>query len=158
MSQAITTSLLIIASIVAAMALINTVIPAMGRSASALATANSTTADRIRTDIEIIHATGDDSGDVITVWVKNVGTKEIIPINDSDIILTTPTTVASLTYVSGCSSGSAPCWDYALEGGASDWSRAVTVRFTLETPVTTGVYTIIISSPNAASATKDFSV
>ena len=155
MSQAITTSLLIIASIVAAMALINSVIPAMGKSASALAMANSTTADRIRTDIEIIHATGDDSANVITVWVKNVGTKKIVPINDSDIILTTPTTAASLPYVSGCSS---ECWDYTLEGGASDWSQAVTVKFTLKTAVSTGVYTVIISSPNAASATEDFSV
>ncbi|MCH7712659.1 MAG: hypothetical protein IIC99_03445 [Chloroflexi bacterium] len=155
MSQAITTSLLIIASIVAALALINSVIPAMGKSASALAAANSATADRIRTDIEIIHATGDDGNDVITVWVKNVGTKKIVPITSSDIILTTPTTVASLPYVSGCSS---ECWDYALEGGASDWSRAVTVKFTLKTSVTTGVYTVKISSPNAASATEDFSV
>ena len=158
MSQAITTSLLIIASIVAALALINSVIPAMGRSASALATANSATADRIRTDIEIIHATGDDSNDVITVWVKNVGTKEIVPISSSDIILTTPTTVVSLAYVSGCDSGQSPGWDYVLEGGASNWSRAVTVRFTLETAVTTGVYTVRVSSPNAASDTEDFSV
>ena len=155
MSQAITTSLLIIASIVAALALINSVIPAMGKSASALAMANSATADRIRTDIEIIHATGDEGNDVITVWVKNVGTKKIVPITSSDIILTTPTTVASLPYVNGCSS---ECWDYALEGGASDWSRAVTVKFTLKTSVTTGVYTVKISSPNAASATEDFSV
>ncbi len=156
MEKAITTSLLIIASIVAAMALINSVIPAMGKSASALATANSSTADRIRTDIEIIHATGDDGNEVITIWVKNVGTKKIVPITSIDIILTTPSTVVSIPYVSGCSV--ADCWDYALEGGASDWSRAVTVKFTLETPITTGVYTIRISSPNAASATEDFSV
>ena len=155
MEKAITTSLLIIASIVAALALINSVIPAMGKSASALATANSTTADRIRTDIEIIHATGDDTNNVITVWVKNVGTKKIHTISSSDIILTTPTTVASLRYVSGCSS---ECWDYAFEGGATDWSRAVTVKFTLKTAVTTGVYTVTVSTPNSASATEDFSV
>ena len=156
MEKAITTSLLIIASIVAAMALINAVIPAMGKSASALATANSTTADRIRTDIEIIHATGDDTNDVITVWVKNVGTKKITTITSSDIILTkptTPATVVSLPYVDGCSS---ECWDYAPKG--TDWSRAVTITFTLKTTVGTGVYTVRFSSPNAASATEDFSV
>ena len=155
MEKAITTALLIIASIIAAMALVNAVIPAMGKSASALATANSTTADRIRTDIEIIHATGDDSSDVITVWVKNVGTKKIAPIKSSDIILTTPTTVASLPYVDGCSS---ECWDFSLEGGASDWSQAVTVKFTLKTTVATGVHTVTVSSSNAASASEDFSV
>ena len=138
------------------MALINAVIPAMGRSASALATANSTTADRIRTDVEIIHATGDDTNNVITVWVKNVGTKKITAITSSDIILTkptTPTTVVSLPYESGCA---AECWDYAPVG--TDWSRAVTIKFTLKTAVTTGVYTVRFSSSNAASATEDFSV
>ena len=120
-----------------------------------MATANSTTADRIRTDIEIIHATGDDSGNVITVWVKNVGTKKINTISSSDMILQTPSSVASLPYVSGCTS---ECWDYSLEGGASDWVRTVTVKFTLKTAVTTGVYTITISSPNSATATEDFSV
>jgi flagellar protein FlaG len=158
MEKAITTSLLIIASIVAALALINSVIPAMGRSASALATANSTTADRIRTDIEIIHATGDDSGNVITVWVKNVGTKKINAISSSDIILQTPSAVASVAYDSDCVSSGSECWEYSLEGGAANWTQAVTVKFTLKTAVTTGVYTVTISSPNSASATEDFSV
>ncbi|PKB79127.1 MAG: hypothetical protein BZY88_14965 [SAR202 cluster bacterium Io17-Chloro-G9] len=155
MEKSITTALLLIASVIAALALTNAVIPAMGKSASALATANSQTADRIKTDIEIIHATGDDPGDVITVWVKNVGSKVIKPVDSSHIILTTPTTVLSLPYVSGCSSG---CWDYSLEGGASEWTQSVTVKFTLKTSVTTGLYTVILSSPNAASASKDFSV
>ena len=158
MEKSITTALLLIASIIAALALTNAVIPAMGKSASALAMANSQTADRIRTDIEIIHATGDDANDVITVWVKNVGTKVIKPVTSSDVILTTPTTVVSLSYVSGCSSATAPCWDYSWEGGASVWTQAVTVKFTLETTVSTGLYTVTFSSPNAASATEDFSV
>lgn len=155
MEKAITSAMLIIASVVAALALINAVIPAMGKSASALATANSQTADRIRTDIEIIHATGNDSTDTITVWVKNVGSKVIKPVTSSDIILITPTTVSSLPYVSGCTS---ECWDYSLEGGASEWTKWVTVKFTLKTSVETGLYTVTLSSPNAASATKDFSV
>ena len=155
MEKSITTALLLIASIIAALALINAVIPAMGKSASALATANSQTADRIKTDIEIIHATGDDAGEVITVWAKNVGSKVIKPVTSSDIILTTPSTVASLPYVSGCTS---ECWDYSLEGGASEWTQWVTVKFTLKTTVSTGLYTITLSSPNATSASKDFSV
>ena len=154
MEKAITTALLLIASIIAALALVNAVIPAMGKSASALAMANSQTADRIRTDIEIIHATGN-TNRTITVWVKNVGTKVIEPVTSSDVILTTPSTVSSLPYVSGCSS---ECWDYSWEGGASEWTQAVTVKFTLKTTVSAGLYTLTLSSPNAASASKDFSV
>ena len=48
MDKAITTSMLIIASVVASLALINAVFPAMGKSSGALATANQAAAERIR--------------------------------------------------------------------------------------------------------------
>ena len=51
MEKAITSGLLIIASVVAAIALINAVIPALGKSSSALITANAAASDRIKTDI-----------------------------------------------------------------------------------------------------------
>ena len=54
MDKAITTGLLLIASIVAAMALINAVLPAMGKSSGALLSANSAASDRVRTDIEVV--------------------------------------------------------------------------------------------------------
>ena len=157
MEKVITTALLVIASIVAAIALINAVLPAIGKSSGALAAANSEAAARIKTDIDVIHATGDTSG-TITVWVKNVGTQVIKSIKDSDVIVTKPAGaggVKRLSYTSGCSS---ECWDYIIEDSASDWSRTDTVKFTLSTTVTSGSYTISIAAPNGVSATKDFSV
>lgn len=155
MEKAITTAMLVIASIVAAIALINAVLPALGKSSSALAVANSEAAKRIRTDVEIIHSTGDVSG-TITVWVKNIGTQVIKSVKSSDIIVTKPSgTVARLPYVSGCSS---ECWDFTLEDSAPDWTTAVTVKFTLTTSVATGSYSISVAVPNGISATKDFSV
>lgn len=159
MEKAITTAVLIIASIIAALALVNTVLPAMGKSSGALLIANKDAAERIKTDIEIITAVGDATANTITVWVKNIGTQVIKPVNASDVILTAPSPngVKRLPYVSGCSSGE--CWDYAFEGGATDWIRAVTVKFTLRlTDVTTGVHSVSISTFNAVSAIKDFSV
>ena len=154
MEKAITTAMLVIASIVAAIALINAVLPSVGKSASALATANGEAANRIRTDIDIIHSTGNTSG-TVTVWVKNVGTQVIRSIESSDIILTKPNSVSRLPYVSGCSS---ECWDYILEDSASDWTKAVTVKFTLTTAVATGTYSVSVAAPNGVSASKDFSV
>ena len=61
MDKVITSALLIIASVIAAVALINAVIPAMGKSSSALVAANSDAADRIRTDIAILHVASDTS-------------------------------------------------------------------------------------------------
>ena len=155
MQGVISTALLLIASVIAATALINAVLPAANKSSGALLMANSVAADRIKTDIEIVHASGNDTSNKITLWVKNIGTKNIAPISASDVILTTPSDVLRLPYVSGCSS---ECWDYLVEDSGSDWKQSVTVKFTLSTSVTTGVYTITLSVVNAVSAVKDFSV
>ena len=155
MDKVITSALLLIASVIAAMALINAVLPAANKSSGALLAANSVAADRIKTDIEIVHASGNDTSNKITLWVKNIGTKNIVPISASDLILTTPSDVLRLPYISGCSS---ECWDYLVEDSGSDWKQSVTVKFTLSTSVTTGVYTITVSVVNAVSAVKDFSV
>ena len=156
MEKAITTALLMIASIIAAMALINAVIPAATRTSGALITANAAAADRIKTDIEIVHARGNAATDKITVWVKNIGSQRIIPINASDVILETPDVGdIRLPYQSGCSS---ECWDYEVEGSGTDWEYTVTVKFTISTSVVTGVYSVTVSVFNAISATEDFSV
>lgn len=155
MGNAITAAMLVIASIIAALALINAVLPATGKSAGALVTANKSAAERIKTDIAIIHATGDATNDKVTVWVKNIGTQIIRLIKYSDVILTTPTTVLSLPYVASCAS---ECWDYSIEGGGTDWIQAVTVKITIKPSVSTGTYNVSVAVANAIEADKDFSV
>ncbi len=156
MEKAITTALFIIASVVATIALINAVIPALGKSSGALVTANAAASDRIKTDIEILHATGDTSAKTVTFWVKNIGTTTIKDITASDIFLDTPTSVSRLSYTSGCSSD---CWDYVLEGGATDWRNSETVKFTVTlSSLDSGVYSIQLSVFNGVSADKDFSI
>lgn len=154
MEKTITTAMLVIASLVAAIALINAVLPAMGKSASALTTANSEASKRIRTDIDVIYATGD-TGGTITIWVKNVGTQVIKAVESSDIIIIKPSSVSRLPYVAGCSS---ECWDYTLEDSATAWTTTVTVKFTVTTAVATGSYSVSVAAPNGVIATKDFSV
>ena len=158
MDKAITTGLLLIASIVAAMALINAVLPAMGKSSGALLSANAAASDRVRTDIEVVHVATDTSPggeDQIIVWVKNIGPNTIDSIESSDVFLTTPTEVKRISYGSG-----SEYWDYELENG-TDWSQAVTVKMTLHlanASVTSGVYNINVAVYNAVSSSKDFSV
>ena len=150
MEKAITTAILLIASIIAP----NAVLPAMGKSAGALVTANKSAAERIKTDIAIVHAAGDATNNEVTVWVKNIGTQSIKAIDASDVFLTTPTNVIRLPYVSGCTS---ECWDYSVEGGG-DWIQAVTVKLTIQTSVDTGNYNVSVAVANAVEADKDFSV
>ena len=154
MEKVITTAMLVIASLVAAIALINAVLPATGKSASALAAANSEAARRIKTDIDIIYATGDTSG-TITVWVKNVGIQIIRSVKDSDIIIENPNGASRLSYVDGCSS---ECWDCTLEDNAYAWSSRVTVKFTITTDVPNGNFSVSVAAPNGIMAVKDFSV
>lgn len=156
MDKAITSGLLIIASVVATIALINSVIPALSKSSGALVNANAAASDRIRTDIEIVHAAGDTTAKTVTFWVKNIGTTTIKDITSSDIFLDTPSSLSRLSYVSGCTSD---CWDYALEGGASDWSNSETVKFTLTlSSLSTGVHSVQLSVFNGVSSDKDFSI
>ena len=160
MDKAITSGLLIIASVIAAMALINAVIPAMSESSGALVTANSAAADRIRTDIEVVHVATDTSSgseDQIIVWVKNIGLSKIAPIESGDVFLTTPSDVKRLSH--GSSSG-AEYWDYTIENG-TEWTRTVTVKMTLHlanASVTAGGYNVIVNVYNSVNASKDFSV
>lgn len=161
MDKVITTGLLIIASVVAAVALINAVIPAVSKSSGALTAANASAADRIRTDIEIVHVASDADGvvneDQILVWVKNIGSQKILLIESSDIFLTTPTTVKRLSHGSG---SGAEYWDYVVENG-TDWTQAVTVKMTLhlaDDSVMPGTYSVSVAVYNAVSAAKDFSV
>ena len=155
MEKSITTAMFLIASVIAALALTNAVLPAMGKSAGALVSANKSASERIKTDIAIVHATGDAATDQVTVWVKNIGTQSIKAIDASDVFLTTPSSVLRLPYVTSCAS---ECWDYSIEGGGADWIQAVTVKFTIRTSVDTGNYNVAVAVVNAVKADKDFSV
>lgn len=160
MDKVITSALLIIASVIAAMALINAVLPAVSKSSGALLQANSAAADRIRTDIEIVHVASDTSSgseDQIVVWVKSVGPNKIISIEDTDVFLTMPSTVKRVTYDAA---GSVESWNYTLENG-TEWTQTVTVKITLhltDASVVAGAYSVTVSVYNSVSATKDFSV
>ena len=155
MGSSITAAMLVIASIIASLAVINAVLPATGKSASALVTANKTASERIKTDIAIVHASGNAASDQVTVWVKNIGTQIIRPVNSSDVILTTPTSVIRLPYAASCTS---ECWNYSIEGGGADWIQAVTVKFTIKTSVDIGNYNVSVAVANAVEADKDFSI
>ena len=156
MDKAITTALFVIAGIIAAMALINTAVPAVGRSSSALLMANAKASDRIKTDLEIIFSTGDISTNEIVFWAKNVGTKPIKPINASDIFLTTPTTVVRIPYTG--SAGADPRWDYIIENG-TEWTQTVTIKVTLHMDtLSTGLHSVTMTSYNSVSDTEEFSI
>ena len=153
--KAISTALMVIASIVATLALINAVVPAVGKGSSALLTANSVASERIKTYVEIVFATANTGDNTILFWAKNVGSTIINNVDASDVFLTTPTTVERIPY--GVASGT-PYWDYVLET-STQWGKAVTIGVTLNmASVSTGAHSLTMIVHNSASASKEFSV
>ena len=159
MEKAITTALLVIASVIATIALTNAVIPAVQRGSGAVLAASSEVAGRVKTDLSIVVASGNTSSTEINVWVKNVGVQEVQAIDLSDLFLTTPTTIGRIDYSATCASDSPDCWSYAFEGSATAWIQATTIKVTVRlTTLATGQHTIKFVVPNGASIEKIFSI
>ena len=77
------TVLLLIAGVVCSMVLLNAVYPAITGSSGAIVDAASKIDDRIRSNISIIQIS--DSGNVVYIWIKNVGASSIVGISKSDV-------------------------------------------------------------------------
>lgn len=155
MEKAITTALLVIASVVAAVALVNAILPTVTLGSSAVASSSGALAERMRTDVDIIFAAGNTATNTVTFWAKNVGTQTVNVVERSDLFLTVPTTGARrIPYDTG-----AEKWTYVLEDSATEWSQTKTVKVTITlTSLATGVYSIQFVLPNGAQAEKQFSV
>lgn len=154
MDKTITAALLTIAAIVSALALINAVIPAMGKSTSALVSSNSAAAERLRTSTEIVYVVGDSANTNVYAWVKNTGSIAVMAVEKTDVFLQTPTTYVRVPYGAG-----ADQWQYTLEGSATAWGPTDTIKITINlTALASGVYTLTIVLPNGVTTSEQFSV
>jgi flagellar protein FlaG len=130
--------LLTIAGVIAAVAVINAVFPAVMRSSSALTTASGNVDERIKTNISVVQSVGelDTGGSFVDtnsnslfdfyVWVKNVGSVTVPAPEESDVFFGQPGSIVRIPYVDD-SPGTYPNWTYTVEGGG-DWDVASTVR------------------------------
>lgn len=154
MEKSISTALMTIAAVAAALAIINATLPAVGRGTSALIQRNSEASEKIRTAFDIIYVAGDASATDVIAWVKNTGSSTIAPIKSSDVILETPTTFQSLDWGTGSDE-----WDYVLEDSATDWAPTETLKITLDlTSLAAGTYTLTFITPNGVKVSEQFSV
>ena len=91
--------MLTIAGVASIAAIINAIFPVVSRASGAITTSSAKVNDRLRSDIEIIHAVGelDSSGAFadtnangrfeIFVWVKNVGDTRILSLEEIDVFV-----------------------------------------------------------------------
>ena len=157
MDKVLVTTLLTMAAVVAAVMVVNTMLPALGRSTSAVLSSSTAASDRLKTDTEIIHIASDTSGspEIVYAWVKNVGGAEITAIDSSDLFFKTSTTFDRLKYNASCSSD---CWSYIIEDDTI-WRPGATIKVTIYlTTLASGDYLVRFVTHNAVSAEKEFTV
>jgi flagellar protein FlaG len=151
--------LLTVAAVVAIIAVVNSVMPALSRANGSMVMTSDAINDRISSQVEIIHATGVDAATQTDTWVKNVGASRIGPLDHTDVFFGPEDNFNRVPY--GGASCTAPCWEYELEGGATEWEPTVTLHIIihLDYAIAAGTtYFIKVVTPNGISDAKFFSV
>jgi hypothetical protein len=144
---------------VAIIAVVNSVMPAVSRTNSSMVMSSDVVNDRISSQVEIIHATGVATATRADAWVKNVGASRLGPIERTDVFFGPENNFNRIPYGSaGCT---APCWNYALEGGASEWGATATLHIIIYPGYSLAAgttYFVKVVAPNGISDAKYFSV
>jgi flagellar protein FlaG len=148
-----------IAGIVAIIAVMNAILPAVSRSTGSIIASSSAVQDRIASQIEIVHATGQNGNADASVWAKNVGAATVAPIDHVDVFFGPAGDFARVPYGvdSNCA---APCWYETFEN-SSDWSPTATLRISVKAAnnLTSGTtYYVKVVTPTGAIDSKYFTV
>jgi flagellar protein FlaG len=129
--EAISTAILTVATIIAALVLVNAMYPSLYNASSALLSMNDRTADRIRTDLTVLtewYPAAHPADDIrLEAWVKNTGSTTITAkdLGMSDLFLYTGNRTS--VRIPGSD------WSWELLNGEGDpnWATTETIRLTV---------------------------
>jgi len=146
--KVITTALLIIAGIVCAVFMFNTVYPMINRSGQAMVNTADKIDERMQSRVNIVHAANTADRKTVYVWVKNVGNLRIVSIEESDVFFGQENDFCRVPYVDDAGE-SYPRWAYTLEND-TEWKTGATVKFTItyNADPGAGTYFVKIVIPN----------
>ncbi|MCC9077388.1 hypothetical protein FKZ61_014880 [Litorilinea aerophila] len=170
MDKAITTALMLIVSVVVSVMVFNTVYPAVNQSSAALVGMRGRIDDRLKSQVEIIHATGELDKDGawqdingngtfdIFVWVKNVGATRIIAVQRMDLFLGPEGNFIRIPYKDDAG-GSYPYWEWQVENDTA-WNPTATLKITVRygSLLSSGRYFVKLTLPNGLSDSFFFSM
>jgi hypothetical protein len=145
LDKVIVTALLLVSGVISAVFVFNTLFPVVIQSSDAIVSMERQADDRLKTQIEIIHAA--QTGDTVVLWVKNVGSVRIMGVDSSDLFFGPQGNFARLPYGVGT-----PSWQYGVENG-TEWDPAATIRITISgySPLNSGRYFVKLVLPNGIS-------
>jgi flagellar protein FlaG len=150
--------MLTIAAIVSVVAVTNAVLPSVGRTTGALISTSSVVQDRIASQIEIVHATGQDGNPDADVWVKNIGAATVDPVDRIDVFFGPSGDFQRVPYGgAGCT---APCWEYTIENATAFEPTATLEIIVHDTDnLTAGqTYYVKVVTPNGVDDSKYFTI
>ena len=124
MDKTIVTALLIIAGVISAIFVFNAIYPAIQQSGDAMTSMERRIDDRMKTQVQIIHAAR--SGADAVIWIKNVGTTRIVGLESSDLFFGPEGNYVRLPYGGTAS----PHWSYLVEND-SEWNPSATIKITV---------------------------
>jgi len=152
--KVLVTLLLIIAGVVCAVVVINSVYPAITGSSGAITDASSKIDDRIRSQVEIIQVAHE--GNDVYVWVKNVGSSRIVAVDKSDVFFGLQGNFDRIPY--GDSGSDKPYWDYTIENG-TEWGPTATLKVTIHLEsATEGTYYFKLVLHNGVADEEIYSI
>ena len=128
MDKIIVTSLLIIVGVICSVLIFNTVYPAVVTSSHALVSMEQRIDDRVKSQIEIVHAVADDGGNEAFVWVKNIGSASIRAIDRCDLFFGEEGDFSRIPYSEGAAE--TPYWNGSVEND-TDWKPTATLKVTI---------------------------
>jgi len=151
LDKTIVTALLVMAGVISAVFVFNSIYPAIVQSSDAMISMERRMDDRLKSDIQISHASI--SGTTTLVWVKNVGSLRLAPVETCDIFFGPEGNFVRIPYGTGAGE-----WQYTLEN-AAEWTPSATVRITINTNPESGKrYFIKLVLVNGVSDESYFSV
>lgn len=158
MDKAITTALLVIAGVICIMFVFNSVYPAVNRSSQAMVSMSDTLNDRMKSRINIVHASNSENRTTVYVWIKNVGSTRIVDVESSDLFFGQETDFARIPFTDDAPA-SYPQWDYEIENSEL-WDKSATLKITItySTDPGAGTYFIKMIIPNGIADEFYFSM
>ncbi len=161
MDKTITTALLIVISMVMAVALFNAAYPAVVKSGDAIANMTNRADERMKSQIAIIHMAGELDGHpvsfdgegpyAVSIWIKNIGATRITAIERSDVFFGAEGNFTRIPAQNE-SGTSYPYWTWQIENGA-EWDPTATLKITVHylSPLPAGRYFAKIAIPSGVS-------
>ena len=160
MDKTIVTAFMVIISVVASVLVFNSLYPAIQQSSDAMVVMKSRLDDRMKSQIEIVHASGelnssgswqDANGDGrfnVFIWTKNIGSSRISGLDRVDLFFGPEGDFTRIPHES-TAGGSYPYWTASLEND-TNWNPTATLQITIHfsSTLASGRYFIKVITPN----------